>query len=111
MNPDEGTFTELNAFARSRQSGGPLGDGVVTGFGKIDGRPVYLFSQDFTVTGGALGEMHAKKIAAVMDLALRDMVNLCLSLDHRVLDGLICGRFLARVKEILEQIDDHTSIY
>lgn len=69
---DEGTFTELNAFARSRQSGGPLGDGVVTGFGKIDGRPVYLFSQDFTVTGGALGEMHAKKIAAVMDLALKN---------------------------------------
>ncbi|MEC1345832.1 dihydrolipoamide acetyltransferase family protein [Bacillus haynesii] len=44
-------------------------------------------------------------------IAVRDMVNLCLSLDHRVLDGLICGRFLARVKEILEQIDDHTSIY
>ncbi|MFN2745423.1 MULTISPECIES: acyl-CoA carboxylase subunit beta [Bacillus] len=69
---DEGSFTELNAFVRSRQSGGPLGDGVVTGFGKIDGRPVYLFSQDFTVTGGALGEMHAKKIAAVMDLALQN---------------------------------------
>ncbi|MCY7815425.1 dihydrolipoamide acetyltransferase family protein [Bacillus haynesii] len=44
-------------------------------------------------------------------IAVRDMVNLCLSLDHRVLDGLICGRFLARVKEILEQIDDHSSIY
>ncbi|KJD52859.1 branched-chain alpha-keto acid dehydrogenase subunit E2, partial [Bacillus amyloliquefaciens] len=44
-------------------------------------------------------------------IAVRDMVNLCLSLDHRVLDGLVCGRFLARVKEILEQIDDHTSIY
>ncbi|MCY7856604.1 dihydrolipoamide acetyltransferase family protein [Bacillus sonorensis] len=44
-------------------------------------------------------------------IAVRDMVNLCLSLDHRVLDGLICGRFLARVKEILEHIDENTSVY
>ncbi len=44
--------------------------------------------------------------------AARDMVNLCLSLDHRVLDGLVAGRFLARVKEILENISaDNTSIY
>lgn len=48
------------------------GDGVVTGFGKINGRPVYLFSQDFTVFGGALGEMHAKKMATVMDLAAKN---------------------------------------
>ncbi|MBT2574518.1 2-oxo acid dehydrogenase subunit E2 [Bacillus sp. ISL-51] len=44
-------------------------------------------------------------------IAVRDMVNLCLSLDHRVLDGLICGRFLGRVKQILENIDEKTSIY
>lgn len=45
-------------------------------------------------------------------IAARDMVNLCLSLDHRVLDGLVCGRFLARVKEILENISpDNTSVY
>lgn len=45
-------------------------------------------------------------------IAVRDMVNLCLSLDHRVLDGLVCGRFLARVKEIIEKISsDHTSVY
>ncbi|WP_395096875.1 dihydrolipoamide acetyltransferase family protein [Bacillus amyloliquefaciens] len=44
-------------------------------------------------------------------IAVRDMVNLCLSLDHRVLDGLVCGRFLGRVKEILEIIDEHTSVY
>ncbi|MCG0587100.1 dihydrolipoamide acetyltransferase family protein [Bacillus velezensis] len=44
-------------------------------------------------------------------IAVRDMVNLCLSLDHRVLDGLVCGRFLGRVKEILENIDEHTSVY
>ncbi|KXZ23001.1 branched-chain alpha-keto acid dehydrogenase subunit E2 [Bacillus nakamurai] len=44
-------------------------------------------------------------------IAVRDMVNLCLSLDHRVLDGLVCGRFLGRVKQILENIDEKTSIY
>ncbi|WP_286058342.1 dihydrolipoamide acetyltransferase family protein [Bacillus mojavensis] len=54
------------------------------------------------------------KRPVVMDhgmIAVRDMVNLCLSLDHRVLDGLVCGRFLARVKEILESIDEKTSVY
>src|SRR5690625_4858973 len=50
------------------------GEGVVTGFGKINGKPVYLFAQDFTVYGGALGEMHGKKIAAVMDLAAKNKV-------------------------------------
>ncbi|MEC3655009.1 dihydrolipoamide acetyltransferase family protein [Bacillus siamensis] len=44
-------------------------------------------------------------------IAVRDMVNLCLSLDHRVLDGLVCGRFLGHVKEILENIDENTSVY
>ncbi|MDO8225632.1 dihydrolipoamide acetyltransferase family protein [Bacillus cabrialesii] len=44
-------------------------------------------------------------------IAVRDMVNLCLSLDHRVLDGLVCGRFLGRVKQILESIDEKTSVY
>ncbi|PIC72175.1 MULTISPECIES: acyl-CoA carboxylase subunit beta [unclassified Sporosarcina] len=75
---DEGTFVELNPFVvhRTRDFGmdkleGP-GDGVVTGYGKIHGRSVYLFSQDFTVFGGALGEMHAMKIANVMDLAAKN---------------------------------------
>src|SRR5699024_10738401 len=48
------------------------GEGVVTGYGKVDGRAIYLFSQDFTVFGGALGEMHAQKIANVMDLAAKN---------------------------------------
>lgn len=47
------------------------GDGVVTGYGMIDGRLVYVFAQDFTVVGGSLGEMHAKKICKVLDLALK----------------------------------------
>ncbi|MBY0197364.1 acyl-CoA carboxylase subunit beta [Priestia megaterium] len=74
---DEYTFVELNPFIEHRCADfsmnnqvGP-GDGVVTGYGKINGRSVYLFSQDFTVFGGALGEMHAKKIAHVMDLAAK----------------------------------------
>lgn len=75
---DEGTFVEINPFIKHRVTDfgmgdqkGP-GDGVVTGYGKVNGRPVYLFAQDFTVFGGALGEMHAKKIATVMDLAAKN---------------------------------------
>lgn len=74
---DEGTFTELGLFVehRTRDFGmdraeAPA-DGVVTGFGRIDGRLVYAFAQDFTVLGGSLGEMHARKIHHVQDLALK----------------------------------------
>ena len=72
---DEGTFTELDMLARHRADGmgleenRPYTDGVVTGFGMIDGRKVCVFSQDFTVFGGALGEVFAEKIHKVMDLA------------------------------------------
>lgn len=75
---DEGSFIELNPFIEHRNTDfglekvkGP-GDGVVTGYGKVNGRPIYLFSQDFTVFGGALGEMHAQKIVNVMDLAAKN---------------------------------------
>ncbi|CAM3797933.1 acyl-CoA carboxylase subunit beta [Mesobacillus zeae] len=75
---DPGSFIELNPFIEHRctdfgleNQKGP-GDGVVTGYGKVNGRPIYLFSQDFTVFGGALGESHAKKIANVMDLAAKN---------------------------------------
>lgn len=74
---DEDSFVELNPFMKNRTTDFGMdkaethGEGVVTGYGKIDGRPVYLFSQDFTVFGGALGEMHAKKVANVMDLAAK----------------------------------------
>ncbi|MBP1969682.1 propionyl-CoA carboxylase beta chain [Virgibacillus natechei] len=77
---DEGTFVELNPFIESRtsdfgmDSNNAKGEGVVTGYGKISGKPIYLFAQDFTVYGGALGEMHGKKIAAVMDLAAKNGV-------------------------------------
>lgn len=71
---DENTFRELDAFAVSQdipESDTTLGDGVVVGYGKINGRVVYAYAQDFTVQGGALGAMHAAKICRVMDLAAK----------------------------------------
>lgn len=71
---DEGSFRELEALVVQQndpQAEYTLGDGVVTGYGKVDGRPVYVYAQDFTVQGGALGEMHSRKICRVMDLAAK----------------------------------------
>jgi acetyl-CoA carboxylase carboxyltransferase component len=74
---DPGSFVELDAFALHRAHDFGMdgrrvpGDGVITGHGAIDGRPVCLFSQDFTVFGGTLGEVFAEKVVKVMDLALR----------------------------------------
>jgi propionyl-CoA carboxylase beta chain len=75
---DEGTFEELDKFVRHRcidfgaEENRPAGDGFVTGFGRIDGRLVYVFAQDFTVFGGSLSESNALKICKIMDLAMRD---------------------------------------
>src|SRR5918992_1845169 len=72
---DQGSFQELDTFVRHRthefgmEQNKPWGDAVVTGHGLIDGRPVCVFSQDFTVFGGALGEAMAEKMVKVMDLA------------------------------------------
>jgi propionyl-CoA carboxylase beta chain len=74
---DEGSFIELDRFVTHRSTDFGLdqqiipGDGVVTGSGRIDGRLVYVFSQDFTVFGGSLSEAHAEKICKIMDLALK----------------------------------------
>jgi propionyl-CoA carboxylase beta chain len=74
---DPGSFNELYELARHRATdfgmaaNQPYGDGVVTGYGTIDGRPVCVFSQDFTVYGGSLGEVYAEKIIKVMDHALK----------------------------------------
>jgi propionyl-CoA carboxylase beta chain len=74
---DPGTFVELQGYIKHRSSNFGLekkkffGDGVVAGFGKVNDKLVYIYSQDFTVLGGSLGEMHAKKILNVMDLALK----------------------------------------
>ncbi|GEA83357.1 methylmalonyl-CoA carboxyltransferase [Cellulomonas sp. A375-1] len=79
---DPGSFTEIDAFVRHRSTNFGLdkkrlpGDGVVVGHGTVDGRPVAVYSQDFTVFGGSLGEVHGQKITKVMDLALRTGVPL-----------------------------------
>ncbi|WP_328330613.1 MULTISPECIES: acyl-CoA carboxylase subunit beta [unclassified Streptomyces] len=74
---DEGSFTELDEFARHRstnfgiEKNRPYGDGVVTGYGTVDGRPVCVYSQDFTIFGGSLGEVYGEKIIKVMDFAMK----------------------------------------
>ncbi|WCO67381.1 acyl-CoA carboxylase subunit beta [Iamia majanohamensis] len=71
---DEGSFNELDMLARHRNPAipdRPLTDGVITGWGTVDGRKVFVFSQDFTLFGGALGEVFADKIHKLMDLALK----------------------------------------
>ena len=74
---DEGSFTELDELARHRardfgiEASRPYGDGVVTGTGLVDGRPVAVYSQDFTVFGGSLGEVYGEKIVKVMDHAMK----------------------------------------
>src|SRR5207245_1161618 len=74
---DPGSFVETDAFVEHRttefgmDAKRILGDGVVTGYGTIDGRTVFVFSQDFTVFGGSLGEMHANKIVKIMDTAMK----------------------------------------
>jgi acetyl-CoA carboxylase carboxyltransferase component len=95
---DPGSFVELDALAVHRtaafgmEARRPLGDGVITGHGTIDGRPVCLFAQDFTVFGGSLGEVYAEKICKIMDLALRMGVP-CLGLNDsggaRIQEGVV----------------------
>src|SRR5215213_9326609 len=74
---DAGSFTELDEFARHRATSfgldqkRPYGDGVVTGFGTVDGRPVCVFSQDVTIFGGSLGEVYGEKIVKILDFALK----------------------------------------
>jgi acetyl-CoA carboxylase carboxyltransferase component len=95
---DDGSFQELDMLARHRAYGmgleenRPYTDGVVTGFGTIDGRRVCVFSQDFTVYGGALGEVFAEKIHKVMDLAASTgvpMVGLNDGAGARIQEGVV----------------------
>jgi len=95
---DAGSFVETDALAMSRSAGAQdaadrfPGDGVVTGHGTIDGRPVCVFSQDFTVLGGSLGEVFAEKIVKVMDLAVRmgvPLVGLNDSGGARIQEGVV----------------------
>ena len=95
---DPGSFVELDMFVTHRATDFGLaeqkvaGDGVVTGCGEIGGRPVYVFSQDFTVFGGSLSEAHAEKICKVMDLALKNgapVVGLNDSGGARIQEGVV----------------------
>lgn len=94
---DEGSFEELDVFKQHRctnfgmEKKHYLGDGVVTGYGTIDGRLIYVFAQDFTVTGGSLSETMAQKICKVMDMALK-MGAPCIGLNDsggaRIQEGI-----------------------
>ncbi|OLB16512.1 MAG: methylmalonyl-CoA carboxyltransferase [Gemmatimonadetes bacterium 13_1_40CM_3_69_22] len=95
---DPGTFVELDRFVTHRSvdfglaDEKYLGDGVVTGYGRIEGRLVYVFAQDFTVFGGSLSEAHAEKICKVMDLALQNgapIVGLNDSGGARIQEGVV----------------------
>ncbi|MDX1615963.1 MAG: carboxyl transferase domain-containing protein, partial [Candidatus Promineifilaceae bacterium] len=75
---DKGSFREIDAFVTHRETNFGMGekripgDSVVTGWGTIDGRLVYVFSQDFTVFGGSLSQVHAEKVCKIMDMAMRN---------------------------------------
>ena len=93
---DSGSFVELDRFVTHRTEGLEdqryLGDGVVTGYGSVHGRLVYVFSQDFTVFGGSLSETHAEKIVKIMDLALKvgaPMIGLNDSGGARIQEGVV----------------------
>ena len=93
---DEGTFTEMDPFVVHRESEFELeefpGDGVVTGYGTIHGRKVFVFAQDFTVFGGSLSEAHAEKICKIMDLAMKTgcpMIGLNDSGGARIQEGVV----------------------
>ena len=103
---DKGTFREIGALRVSTSLDLPeskriFGDGVVTGYGKVNGRTVYVASQDFTVSGGSLGSAHAKKICQAMDLALESMAPfVCIN------DG---GG--ARIEEGVNSLDGYSGIF
>jgi propionyl-CoA carboxylase beta chain len=95
---DEGSFVELDALARHRSTNfglaekRPLGDGVITGYGTIDGRDVCIFSQDFTVFGGSLGEVYGEKIVKVQELAVktgRPLIGINDGAGARIQEGVV----------------------
>src|SRR5256885_5073549 len=95
---DAGSFVEIDRFVTHRATDFGLaderyfGDGVITGYGHIDGRLVFVFSQDFTVFGGSLSETHGEKICKVMDLALKNgapLIGLNDSGGARIQEGVV----------------------
>ncbi|MBU2529679.1 MAG: acyl-CoA carboxylase subunit beta [Elusimicrobia bacterium] len=104
---DEGSFQEIGLLVETRSTDFGLkdksikGDGVVTGFGKIDGRAVAVFSQDFTQLGGSLGLAHARKITSIMDIALESRIPVIGILDS---GG-------ARIQEGVDSLDGYGEIF
>ncbi len=103
---DEDSFVELDALARHRsmafgqEKNRPYGDGVVTGYGTVDGRQVCVFSQDFTVFGGSLGEVFGEKIVKVMDLAMKigcPLVGINDSGGARIQEGVVALGLYAEI--------------
>jgi len=95
---DEGSFVEFDALARHRSTNfglaanRPYGDGVVTGYGTVDGRPICVFSQDVTVFGGSLGEVYGEKIVKIMDFAMttgRPLVGINEGGGARIQEGVV----------------------
>jgi acetyl-CoA carboxylase carboxyltransferase component len=95
---DKGSFREVDPFVTHRTSDFNLdqqkylGDSVITGWGTIEGRLVYIFSQDFTVFGGSLGEVHAEKVCKIMDMALKNgapVIGLNDSGGARIQEGVV----------------------
>ena len=95
---DQGSFQEIGKFVTHRatdfgmEKQKILGDGVVTGYGTIEGRLVYVFSQDFTVFGGSLSETHAEKIVKIMELAMKNgapLIGLNDSGGARIQEGVV----------------------
>ena len=103
---DPGSFEEIDTVRppphprlRDGSKRRPSGDGVVTGYGTIDGRTVFVASQDFTVFGGSLGEVMAEKICKVMDLALQTgapFIGINDSGGARIQEGVVIARRLRR---------------
>lgn len=95
---DEGSFVEMDKYARHRsnqfglEAKRPYGDGVVTGYGTVDGRQVAVFAQDFTVFGGSLGEVFGEKIVKVMDFAMKNGIP-CIGINDsggaRIQEGVV----------------------
>jgi propionyl-CoA carboxylase beta chain len=103
---DPGSFTEFDELARHRATdfdmaaNRPYGDGVVTGYGTVDGRPVCVFSQDFTVFGGSLGEVYGEKIVKVMDHALKTgcpMIGINDGGGARIQEGVVALGLFAEI--------------
>jgi propionyl-CoA carboxylase beta chain len=103
---DPGSFTEFDELARHRahdfgiEGNRPYGDGVVTGYGTVDGRPVCVFSQDFTVFGGSLGEVYGEKIVKVMDHALKTgcpMIGINDGGGARIQEGVVALGLFAEI--------------